>query len=171
MQAAMQHVPRVVTDFLGSVAALHGFEGGDPHIFISRLYAYSDFAGRCKNGMAIGGDKTEGNESPWVHETPERCLCRVETRQRDPCGEGAGLPLPVVTNALSGVGDLPDLSDVKRLADTLHVHAQWLTRGDIPMVPLWEMNDCRRTAQGTKRTGLRGFARLRDCGTWAVVHR
>jgi|SRR5215204_5918518 len=53
--------------------------------------------------------------------------------------ERAGVPLPIATNALSGVGELTAASYVKRLADALHVHEQWLTRGDIPIMPLWKM--------------------------------
>lgn len=73
--------------------------------------------------------------------------------------ERAGVPLPVVANALSGVGELPDPSDLKRLAAALHVYEQWLTRGDVPMVPLWEMSveDQHRIQNGPGTEGLPGY--------------
>lgn len=82
--------------------------------------------------------------------------------------ERAGLALPVVERALSRDGETPRLSDVKRLADALHVQEQWLSRGDIPMVPLWEMavEEQFRVHTGPGSEGLPGYVVIAPGGPW-----
>ncbi len=79
--------------------------------------------------------------------------------------------------ARSGGGDVPDLSDVKRLADTLHVHEQYLRRGDMPKVPLWEMSveEQHRAQTGLGTEGLPDYVIVEpgpsyrdDRGSWRV---
>ncbi|MDQ3657683.1 MAG: hypothetical protein M3457_21740 [Chloroflexota bacterium] len=93
--------------------------------------------------------------------------------------ERAGWPLPIVANALSGVGNVPDLSDTKRLADVLHVYEQWLRCGDIAMVPMWEMTveDQHRAQTGPGTEGLPGYVFVEPgpwftdaAGKWIVRH-
>lgn len=80
----------------------------------------------------------------------------------------SGLALPVVVDALSSDGETPNPSDVKRLADALHVHGQWLTHGNIPMVPLWEMTfrDQHKGQGGPGTEGLPGYVVIAPGGPW-----
>lgn len=84
--------------------------------------------------------------------------------------ERSGLALPLVANMLSGVGDIPSPSDVKRLADALHVHGQWLTHGNIPMIPLWEMTvrDQHKAQNGPGTAGLPGYVVIDPGGPWFI---
>lgn len=83
--------------------------------------------------------------------------------------ERSRLSVPTVERALSVDGETPSPSDVQRLADALHVHEQWLTYGNIPMVPIWEMTveDQHRAQNGPGTEGLPGYVVIDPGGPWS----
>lgn len=88
----------------------------------------------------------------------------------------AGVNIATVQRAEWGTFD-PRLSTVQKLANALHIHEQWLVRGDIPMVPLWGMSveDQHQGQNGPGSEGLPGYVIVGpgpwfrdDDGEWQV---